>query len=135
MRHTAWPEPTASRHTSGAVLTPPPRSRLHVPDGERSGKPFESFFKVTPADLLSAGIYRPLAMPWYHRSSYRAISISTVALHALHAKKQRAWWGFRAEPKQEEAQETSGPKGPSKRGRVRFRGRRRPMQMQNRGVV
>ena len=43
-----------------------------------------------------------------------------------------------AEPKQEEAQETSGPKGPSgpsKRGRVQLRGQRRPMQMQNRGVV
>ena len=117
------------------MLTPPARSRLHVPDGERSGKPFESFFKVTPADLLSAGIYRPLAMPWYHRSSYRAISISTVALHALHAKKQHAWWGFRAEPKQEEAQETSGPKSPaSKRGRVQFRGRRR-RPVENRGVV
>ena len=92
-----------------------------MPDGERGGKPFEHFFKVTRADLLSAGIYRPLAIPWYHRSSYRAISISTVAIHALKAKKQQAWWGYKREAKQEEAQVTSEPKRVGQRVGVRSR--------------
>ena len=47
---------------------------LHVQESERGGMNFDKFFEVTPPELLSAGIYRQIAMPWYKRSSYRAVA-------------------------------------------------------------
>ena len=58
-------------------------------------------------------------MPWYERSSYRAISISTVALQVLKAKKQRVWCGIKRLTEQEEAKKVSRPKSPGTRSTVR----------------
>ena len=63
---------------------------LHVQESERGGVNFDKFFEVTPPELLSAGVYRQIAMPWYKRSSYRAVCINNIA-QALGAKKHRAW--------------------------------------------
>ena len=60
---------------------------IHVADlpGQTDGSRFERFFSVTPPELVRAGLYKPLAVPWYADEPHVNVS-HALALKALDAK-------------------------------------------------
>eukprot|EP00966_Prymnesium_polylepis_P096480 2235642-Prymnesium_polylepis.1 len=50
-----------------------------VVECEEGGCPFDQLFEQTPSDLIAAGLYRPIALQWFLRGGYNAISLALVA--------------------------------------------------------
>ena len=64
---------------------------VHETDPAAGGVPFDTFFVSTPKDLVSAGLYQPLAVAW-HPGHHRIVSLK-LALTALGASRSdRAKW-------------------------------------------
>jgi len=59
---------------------------IHVADlpGQTDGSRFERFFAVTPPSLILAGLYKPLAVPWYADEPHINVS-HALALKSLDA--------------------------------------------------
>ena len=66
-----------------------PLLMIHQNDAECDGCEFSHFFDVTPKDLILAGLYRPLAVPWYPEPHLKVCcAIATRTLGGVPAEKR-----------------------------------------------
>ena len=68
---------------------------VHVIDPEIGGVvEFDFFFQNAPRELISEGLFKTKAVPWYAEDAYRAISVNEAAqqLHARPLMVKRSMW-------------------------------------------
>ena len=82
-----------AREVRAAMNLKLPLLTVHLPDlpGQPDGCRFERFFSITPPDLIRAGLYKPIAVPWYERGPHRFVSSALCfkVLNATPVKKKR----------------------------------------------
>jgi len=91
---------------------------VHECDPDKNGCPFAQFFRTTPDDLISGGLYGAIANA-FHQEPHRQISLASVAVTfgAVESKSTLVGKLLRRETKGSLAQvvEVTAPAGPADR--------------------